>query len=157
MQMTWVGAPTIYYGDEAGVPGFTDPDSRRPYPWGHEDETMLSFYRTLLEVRRSWDVFRDGSLIELYEDGPVIAYGRFKETSQAVVIVNAGDERRPLKIPVWLLGLSREEPVSFKRLFKTHEPGFNTDKFTIRCEDGLMELKASPHEAMIFGRKTEER
>ena len=26
MQMTWVGAPTVYYGDEAGVCGFTDPD-----------------------------------------------------------------------------------------------------------------------------------
>ena len=33
MQMTWVGAPTIYYGDEAGVCGFTDPDNRRTYPW----------------------------------------------------------------------------------------------------------------------------
>ena len=32
MQMTWVGAPTVYYGDEAGVCGFTDPDNRRTYP-----------------------------------------------------------------------------------------------------------------------------
>ena len=32
MQMTWPGAPTIYYGDEAGVCGFTDPDNRRTYP-----------------------------------------------------------------------------------------------------------------------------
>ena len=37
MQMTWVGAPTVYYGDEAGVCGFTDPDNRRTYPWGKED------------------------------------------------------------------------------------------------------------------------
>ncbi len=29
MQMTWIGAPTVYYGDEAGVCGFTDPDNRR--------------------------------------------------------------------------------------------------------------------------------
>ncbi|MFQ8840463.1 MAG: alpha-amylase family glycosyl hydrolase [Clostridium fessum] len=32
----WPGAPTIYYGDEAGVCGWTDPDSRRTYPWGGE-------------------------------------------------------------------------------------------------------------------------
>ena len=38
MQMTWPGAPTVYYGDEAGVCGFTDPDNRRTYPWGHEDQ-----------------------------------------------------------------------------------------------------------------------
>ena len=34
IQMTWPGAPTLYYGDEAGVCGFTDPDNRRTYPWG---------------------------------------------------------------------------------------------------------------------------
>mgnify|MGYP002224581700 FL=1 len=34
VQMTWPGAPTIYYGDEAGLCGFTDPDNRRTYPWG---------------------------------------------------------------------------------------------------------------------------
>ena len=33
-QMTWPGAPTVYYGDEAGVCGWTDPDSRRTYPRG---------------------------------------------------------------------------------------------------------------------------
>lgn len=43
MQMTWVGAPTIYYGDEAGVCGFTDPDNRRTYPWGREDHELLRF------------------------------------------------------------------------------------------------------------------
>ena len=32
MQMTWPGAPTIYYGDEVGLCGFTDPDNRRTYP-----------------------------------------------------------------------------------------------------------------------------
>ena len=34
-QMTWPGAPTLYYGDEAGQVGFTDPDNRRTYPWGY--------------------------------------------------------------------------------------------------------------------------
>ena len=40
MQMTWPGAPAIYYGDEAGLCGFTDPDNRRAYPWGNEDREM---------------------------------------------------------------------------------------------------------------------
>ena len=38
VQMTWVGAPTVYYGDEAGVCGFTDPDNRRTYPWGRRNK-----------------------------------------------------------------------------------------------------------------------
>ncbi len=41
--MTWPGAPTLYYGDEAGVCGFTDPDNRRTYPWGREDREAFEF------------------------------------------------------------------------------------------------------------------
>ena len=47
MQMTWPGAPTIYYGDEAGLCGFTDPDNRRTYPWGREDRELT---KTLWET-----------------------------------------------------------------------------------------------------------
>lgn len=45
IQMTWPGAPTIYYGDEAGVFGWTDPDNRRTFPWGKEDLELTEFHR----------------------------------------------------------------------------------------------------------------
>ena len=44
IQMTWPGAPTLYYGDEAGLCGWTDPDNRRTYPW--EEKTRISFSTT---------------------------------------------------------------------------------------------------------------
>ena len=47
IQMTWPGAPTIYYGDEVGVAGWTDPDNRRTYPWGKEDIDLLEFIKQL--------------------------------------------------------------------------------------------------------------
>lgn len=53
MQMTWTGAPTVYYGDEAGVCGFTDPDNRRTYPWGHEDKEMLDFHKKMIQIHKS--------------------------------------------------------------------------------------------------------
>src|SRR5579859_627806 len=43
LQMTWLGAPTIYYGDEVGLTGATDPDDRRTFPWGAEDTGLQSF------------------------------------------------------------------------------------------------------------------
>ena len=49
-QMTWPGAPTIYYGDEAGVCGWTDPDNRRTYPWGHEDEELIQFHKDMIRI-----------------------------------------------------------------------------------------------------------
>ena len=62
IQMTWTGAPTIYYGDEAGVCGFTDPDNRRTYPWGHEDQVLLSFHKDIIRLRRENEELRTGSL-----------------------------------------------------------------------------------------------
>ena len=48
IQMTWPGAPTLYYGDEAGVCGFTDPDNRRTYPWGYETKNFWLFIKKSL-------------------------------------------------------------------------------------------------------------
>ena len=62
IQMTWTGAPTIYYGDEAGVCGFTDPDNRRTYPWGHEDQVLLAFHKDIIHLRRENEELRTGSL-----------------------------------------------------------------------------------------------
>ena len=53
IQMTWPGAPTVYYGDEAGVCGFTDPDNRRTYPWGKEDLEMLDFHKRMICIHKA--------------------------------------------------------------------------------------------------------
>jgi 4-alpha-glucanotransferase len=52
LQFTVYGVPSIYYGDEAGLDGAGDPFCRRTYPWGREDEELLSHYRRLGEIRR---------------------------------------------------------------------------------------------------------
>lgn len=52
IQMTWPGAPTIYYGDETGVCGWTDPDSRRTYPWGREDFELIEFHRYIIRIHK---------------------------------------------------------------------------------------------------------
>ena len=44
-QFIWPGMATLYYGDEAGLAGWTDPDNRRTYPWGREDEELLAFHK----------------------------------------------------------------------------------------------------------------
>ena len=62
MQMTWVGAPTVYYGDEAGVCGFTDPDNRRTYPWGHENHKLIAFHKDIIRIHKESEALRYGSL-----------------------------------------------------------------------------------------------
>ena len=60
IQMTWPGAPTVYYGDEAGLCGFTDPDNRRTYPWGREDYQMIDFHRVMIRIHKSYEVLKTG-------------------------------------------------------------------------------------------------
>jgi len=54
------GCPTIYYGDEAGMTGCTDPFCRRPYPWGHEDKELQSYVRAKLTHHRRSPVLKSG-------------------------------------------------------------------------------------------------
>jgi len=53
LQYTLPGAPCIYYGDEAGMEGHTDPFNRRPYPWGREDAALLAHFRALGALRKA--------------------------------------------------------------------------------------------------------
>ena len=110
MQMTWPGAPTVYYGDEAGVCGFTDPDNRRTYPWGNEDQMMLGFHRAAIRMHRRYPVLSHGSMKFLYKHYNCLAYGRFSQKEQVIVVFNNnGDGEREMKIPVWEIGVQKME------------------------------------------------
>ncbi len=99
MQMTWPGAPTLYYGDEAGLVGFTDPDNRRTYPWGSEDADLLSFYKAAIRLHKEHAVLRFGKIKKLFADGAVIGYLRSDGDSEIAVIVNAGKETGVISHP----------------------------------------------------------
>ncbi|MCX7970442.1 MAG: 4-alpha-glucanotransferase [Negativicutes bacterium] len=59
-QMTFPGAPCIYYGDEAGQDGGKDPCNRRTYPWQREDRDLVAYYKKLTAMRRKYPVLRTG-------------------------------------------------------------------------------------------------
>ena len=60
MQMTWTGAPTIYYGDEVGLTGIADPICRMPYPWDNEDLALRKDIRDINMRRLSSDILKRG-------------------------------------------------------------------------------------------------
>ena len=87
IQMTWPGSSTIYYGDEAGLCGFKDPDNRRTYQWGGENFTLIDIHRQLIRVRKNNPVLKFGSTIFLIEDAGVIVYARFDKENKIVVAI----------------------------------------------------------------------
>lgn len=92
------GAPTIYYGDEAGMEGFEDPFNRRTFPWGAEDKALTAWYAALGQARKSLLPLRRGDLHWLRAEGRVLAFSRTWEGETVIAAVNAGDapEQLPL-------------------------------------------------------------
>ena len=110
MQMTWPGAPTLYYGDEAGLCGFTDPDNRRTYPWGRENKELIDFHREMIRIHKKYPVLSHGSLKFLYGEHNVIAYGRFDMKERVIVAFHNGQGDKTFMLPVWQAEVLMRQP-----------------------------------------------
>jgi glycosidase len=121
-QMTYMGAPSVYYGDEAGMWGGDDPDDRKPMLWPdlhYEDEVthalgqprprdvnkfdlgLFEFYKKIIALRKSHAAFTSGTFHTLVADDQrqVLAYLRQAEKEQAIVAFNAGNTEQTIDIP----------------------------------------------------------
>ncbi len=148
IQMTWPGAPTIYYGDEAGVCGFTDPDNRRTYPWGHEDHEMISFHKDIIRIHKSHKEFLTGSLKYLDADYNVIAYGRFNKMGKSVILVNNNDYEITKELSVWYLGIPKE--CMLKQLLLTTAEGYTTENKEYPVVAGKVSITIPKTSAIIL-------
>ena len=148
IQMTWVGAPTIYYGDEAGVCGFTDPDNRRTYPWGKEDEELLGFHKEMIRIHKEHPALRTGSLNILAWKENIFSFARFNQEEQIVVIINNRSELAEVTVPVW----RAEVPVKgrMKRLMYSYEDGYTTAYEEYLVQDGEVVVNMGAYSALII-------
>ena len=152
IQMTWPGAPTLYYGDEAGQVGFTDPDNRRTYPWGQEDQELIRFYKEMIAVHRRFPVLAMGSLKFLYHDYNVLSYGRFNQEEQVIVVINNRNERVHVEIPVWLTGINRSSVAKLTQVFATDAVGFSSEEKEIEAPAGILEMDLLPLSGVVLHR-----
>lgn len=109
-QLSYPGAPTIYYGDEVGVTGTKDPDSRRSFPWErvtqNADDTysiskayeekygnLFDTYVKAADVRnKNQDVFATGEIHTAYANGSVIAYARKNDKKAGLSVINTSED-----------------------------------------------------------------
>ena len=92
-QMSFPGAPAVYYGDEVGVTGGDDPYNRAPYPWadrgGQPDTELLAEVKRLIKLRKDNPVLRRGSIdAPLLLDDHVIVLGRKLDKQIAISASN---------------------------------------------------------------------
>ena len=148
MQMTWPGAPTIYYGDEAGVCGWTDPDNRRTYPWGHEDHELIQFHKDIIGMHKASTALKTGSIKMLHGSHKVIAYGRFDEKEQYIVIVNNNYEEVTLSLPVWQAGVMSGKKLVTK--MTTTEQGYTMERKEYNVENSRLNITVGGITAVVL-------
>jgi glycosidase len=114
-QMTYLGAPMIYYGDEAGMWGADDPDSRKPmlwpefnyakeisHPFGKNRPAdvnrfnwdLFNHYKRIIDIRRKHSALQVGEIETLLTDDvrDLYVFKRFDEKESLIIALNNSDQ-----------------------------------------------------------------
>ena len=110
-QMTYIGAPMLYYGDEVGMWGATDPYCRKPMLWEEftydeernpshvnqgevydqkADKDLFQWYQKLIKIRKENSVLVYGKFKEILNDDEkdIIVYERYDDNNSVIVVIN---------------------------------------------------------------------
>jgi neopullulanase len=102
-QMTFPGAPCVYYGDEVGMEGRHDPDCRRAFPWDEArwDRDLLDFFRRAIRLRHDHPALRRGRYLRLHADDGhgVYAFARQGSAETLIVVLNNGATAWEVDLP----------------------------------------------------------
>ncbi|HEY9873381.1 MAG TPA: glycoside hydrolase family 13 protein, partial [Candidatus Obscuribacterales bacterium] len=140
--LTYPGAPSIYYGDEVGLPGRLDPDSRRGFPLEADwDSEILDLHRQLIALRHTYTALRTGAYQVLFAEGTVYVFARILGAEELIVAVNIGTEPAHTSFEVTNL---QTQPG--KMLFGTGEASWRSEG-----ESNHLELNLPPRSGCILG------
>lgn len=110
-QMTTLGIPVIYYGEEVARRGSIWPTNRNDMPWGARpiepgagevrDEDLRAWYRTLIALRRGHPALSRGGYTRLHADGDLLVFRRNDPDSgdAAIVAINRGESGAFATVP----------------------------------------------------------
>ncbi|MDD2423647.1 MAG: alpha-amylase family glycosyl hydrolase [Candidatus Cloacimonetes bacterium] len=91
-QMTFVGIPHIYYGDEIAMNGGKDPDNRRPFNWKWEEDlaaqSLRDFYIRLVHLRKEESLLYEGEFSFEKSTRDLILYRRYNDTESLLCAIN---------------------------------------------------------------------
>ena len=148
VQMTWPGAPTLYYGDEAGLCGYTDPDNRRTYPWGHENVELIDLHRELIRIHKENPAIRNGSFTFLDSEDDLLCYARFNREQQFIIIVNNSNEEKTKKLNV--LGAGVPLKCTLRQLIVTTDLGYSLMPQYYQVKESTVSVTIQKKSAVIL-------
>jgi glycosidase len=167
MQMTFLGAPMVYYGDETGMWGADDPCNRLPMVWDdlhyepqagdplkrereHDevafDAELHDFYRRMIQLRRENPVLSHGSFKPLAsdDDAKFFAFEREANGQKMLIAINRGDATFSWEIP----------SKNGERLSLVEAASDTNAEISIDKRDGVHVIKVPPLEGVVLVEKT---
>ena len=153
MQISMQGAPTVYYGDEVGVCGWTDPDNRRTFPWGNENWDILEFHKYAISLHKRYRSLCHGSLVPILGEHNLIAYIRSVKDEQMLIVIYTGREEIEVDIPVWLMGLKNKDKLV--RVMLTEKDSYNVGELSIEVKGSSTKLKLKKNTAAMYLAKSQ--
>lgn len=106
-QMFFIGAPAIYYGDEAGMTGENDPDCRRCMVWDDKaDQDLLQWYQKVISLRKKYRCIQKGEYRTILADDAESAFAFVREyeenktTERIYILFNNSPEKKVICCPV---------------------------------------------------------
>jgi hypothetical protein len=110
--MAFLGAPMIYYGNEAGMWGPDDPSNRQPMIWKDLepyddpkvkfDQKQFNFFQRVIAVRQALPALQTGFYRPVFTDDSrgIFAFARDLEGKSVIVVINRSGSDQKVEIPV---------------------------------------------------------
>lgn len=140
--LTFPGAPSIYYGDEVGLPGKLDPDCRRGFPLeANWDKEIYQTHHQLIALRHTYPALRIGEYQVISAQGALYIFARTLGTEELIIAVNVGTASAQTDIDITNLQTQPNKLLYGKAQFTWHSQG----------ETKLLSLNIPPRSACILG------
>lgn len=141
-QMAFPGAPAVYYGDEIGMEGGKDPDSRRAFPWKEADWNLelRTWVKTLVTLRKRTPSLRRGNYLHLLAEDGFFAFARTLGEDKVLIALNATSRAHVIEVPCGALGWNEGRVV---------QGLISGEKYTI--SGGRLSLRLSPWNGIWIG------
>jgi cyclomaltodextrinase len=103
LQMTYPGAPCVYYGDEIGMQGGRSdfPEaSRAAFPWDRSrwNTGLLDYFKRVIAIRKQYPALRTGEFLSLHAEAQALVFLRRLEDQTLIVAINNGDQELELRV-----------------------------------------------------------
>ncbi|MCD2348499.1 glycoside hydrolase family 13 protein [Clostridium guangxiense] len=99
-QMTSIGIPMVYYGDELGLTGGNDPDSRRTIDFKNGNKELFNYYKKLISIRKNSAALKYGEFKTIYASDNVYAYKRFTTDENIINIFNNNAAKKSIVLNI---------------------------------------------------------